>query len=149
MALQPPVSCIMPTRDRRAFVAQAVGYFLRQDYAERELIVVDDGGDAVADLIPEDPAIRYLWLPAGHSLGAKRNLACEQARGALIVHWDDDDWMADWRIGYQVRNLLQQRADVCGLDTLLFYDPWSDRAWRYAYPDGFRGLRVCSDVSFA
>ena len=50
----------MPTHNRRPFVAQAIVYFLRQDYPNRELIIVDDGTDPVADLIPDDPRIRYL-----------------------------------------------------------------------------------------
>jgi len=40
--MQPLISCIMPTRDRRAFALQAVRYFLRQDYPQVELIIVDD-----------------------------------------------------------------------------------------------------------
>lgn len=99
-------SCIMPTHDRRAFVPQAVGYFLRQDYIGRELIVVDDGTDPVQDLMPDDARIRYLRLEGKHTLGAKRNLACRESRGEVIVHWDDDDWMAPWRLSYQVENLL-------------------------------------------
>ena len=35
------VSCIMPTYDRRKFVPQAIKYFLRQDYQNTELIVLD------------------------------------------------------------------------------------------------------------
>jgi glycosyltransferase involved in cell wall biosynthesis len=48
----------MPTRNRRRFVSQAIGYFLRQDYPNKELVVVDDGEDAVANLIPPDCRIR-------------------------------------------------------------------------------------------
>ena len=54
----------MPTRNRRAFVGQAIAYFQRQDYPARELIIVDDGDDPVGDLIPpDDPRIRYVALP--------------------------------------------------------------------------------------
>ena len=114
---QPLASCIMPTADRRTFVPQAIAYFLRQDYPNRELIVVDDGTDAVADLIPPDPRIRYIRLARKQTLGAKRNLACQEAWGETIVHWDDDDWMAPWRLSYQMVSLLKQQADICGLDT--------------------------------
>jgi len=37
---EPLVSCIMPTANRRAFVPHAIRYFLRQDYAQRELVVL-------------------------------------------------------------------------------------------------------------
>ena len=46
----PLVSCIMPTADRRRFVPQAIRNFLAQDYAERELVILDDGADSIADL---------------------------------------------------------------------------------------------------
>jgi glycosyltransferase involved in cell wall biosynthesis len=124
----------MPTHNRRPFVAQAIVYFLRQDYPNRELIIVDDGTDPVADLIPDDPRIRYLHQEHTSTLGAKRNMACQQAQGNIIAHWDDDDWMASWRLRYQVDTLLQEHADICGLDRLFFYDPASHQAWQYVYP---------------
>jgi glycosyltransferase involved in cell wall biosynthesis len=54
----PLVSCIMPTFNRRPFVPQAIRYFLAQDYPEKEFIIVDDGADSVADLVPDDPRVR-------------------------------------------------------------------------------------------
>jgi glycosyltransferase involved in cell wall biosynthesis len=124
----------MPTANRRSFVSQAIAYFRRQDYVSKELVIVDDGGDCVADLIPGVRQIKYLRLEKKQSLGAKRNLACTLASGALICHWDDDDWIAPWRIGYQVRQLLQVKADVGGLKRLYFYDPFGGRSYRYDYP---------------
>jgi glycosyltransferase involved in cell wall biosynthesis len=130
----PRASCIMPTRDRRPFVPRAIAHFLGQDDADAELIVVDDGADAVADLIPADPRIRYLRLAAQRSIGAKRNLACEQARGEIVLHWDDDDWMAPRRLRVQVEALLGAGADVCGLPRLYYHDPAAGLAWEYACP---------------
>ncbi len=130
----PLVSCIMPTYNRRPFVARAIAYFLRQDYEPKELIVVDDGADRVADQIPTDPRVRYIALPQRLPLGAKRNLACEQAHGEFIAHWDDDDWHGPRRLSYQVGTLQNAAADVCGLNDPLFYDLRDQRAWRYLYP---------------
>jgi hypothetical protein len=87
---RPLVSCIMPTHKRPDFVPRALTYFLGQTYPSTELIVVDDWADGVADLMPADPRIRYIRLAARATIGAKRNLACEQARGSIIAHWDDD-----------------------------------------------------------
>lgn len=130
---QPLVSCIMPTYNRRAFVSRAIELFLRQDYPRKELIVVDDGSDCIRDLLPADARVRYLRLDHRATVGAKRNLACEQASGTIIAHWDDDDWHAPHRLTYQVGELLQARADLCGINVLLFYDARSGRAWRYSY----------------
>lgn len=130
------VSCIMPTRDRRPFVGRAVAQFLAQDYPDRELVVVDDGDDAIGDLLPPDPRVRLLRVERRMTIGAKRNLACESAAGDILVHWDDDDWMAARRITYQARALDAQQADVCGLSRLFFYDATARRAWEYVYPTG-------------
>lgn len=136
----------MPTRDRRAFVAQAVHYFLRQDYPDTELIVVDDGYDKVGDLMPDDPRIRYLRLPAVQSVGAKRNVACQHATGKIIAHWDDDDWSAPGRLRVQVSALLGSGADVCGLSEVLHYRPLRGDAWLYRAGDARPAVAGCSIV---
>ena len=128
------VSCLMPTADRRSFVPTAIRQFLEQDYPDRELVVLDDGQDPVGDLIPADPRIRYLRLPRRLILGEKRNLAAREARGQILVHWDDDDWMAPWRLSYQVKRLVESGADLCGLDRVWFLEHEGHRAWQYVYP---------------
>jgi glycosyltransferase involved in cell wall biosynthesis len=130
----PLVSCIMPTRDRRELVPHAIRQFLGQDWPDAELIVVDDGDDKVADLMPQDPRVRYLALAGRRTVGAKRNLACAEARGEVILHWDDDDWMAERRIRYQVEALLAAKADLCGLPRLYFHEPASGRTWQFTSP---------------
>ncbi len=130
----PLVSCIMPTYNRRAFVKRAISYFLHQDYAHKELIIVDDGTDSISDLVPLDGRIHYIRLPEKTTVGAKRNLACEHARGSIIVHWDDDDWYAPHRLHYQAEALLREGTDICGTTTLLYYDAQRGRAWQYVYP---------------
>ena len=148
----PLVSCIMPTYNRRSFVPKAIAYFLRQDYAQRELIIVDDGTDPISDIVPQDQRIRYIRQEPKSTLGAKRNLACKEAKGEIIVHWDDDDWMAPGRLSYQVTSLLKEQADLCGLNTVLFYDPRAERAWQYMYPKGDRpwvaGGTLCYTKAF-
>lgn len=147
---RPDVSCIMPTFNRRRFVARALDHFLRQDYGLKELIVVDDGTDAVEDLIPRDDRIRYVRLKERWTIGAKRNLACAMARGGILVHWDDDDWMADRRLTCQMEQLGQ--ADICGLARVLFFDPVRENAWEYVYPGTTKpwvhGATLCYRKSF-
>lgn len=133
---KPLVSCIMPTFDRRAFIPQAVGCFLAQDYPNLELVVVDDGNDPIADLLPSDPRIVYLRLGSRMSVGAKRNYACERARGEIIVHWDDDDWYPPSRVRVQAGALVERGADVCGTSLLYYYDRSREQAWIYQYSGG-------------
>lgn len=127
------VSCIMPTCNRRRFIPQAIRCFLRQDYLNLELVVVDDGTDSVADCMPADPRIRYFRLDQKLTVGAKRNFACAQARGEFIVHWDDDDWYPTSRIRAQMSALLSSSADVCGSSRVYFYAPATEQSWEYRY----------------
>ena len=124
----------MPTADRRRFVPRAIHYVLAQDYPNRELLILDDGADAVADLVPDDPRVRYVRLEPGLTLGEKRNECVRRAAGDLIMHWDDDDWMSPRRVRYQVETLLAGRAEVCGLTRMLFYELATGRVWLYDYP---------------
>jgi hypothetical protein len=127
--LAPLVSCIMPTADRRQFVERALWYFRRQDYPNKQLVVVDDGQDRVQDLVAGDPAIQYLGLDPGATLGEKRNLAVAASRGAIIVHWDDDDWYDPTRLSYQVAPLVADRADFTALRMSFLYDLATDSLW--------------------
>jgi glycosyltransferase involved in cell wall biosynthesis len=132
------VSCIMPTCNRRAFVPYAIGFFLQQDYGNKELVVVDDGTDVVEDIIPDDSRIRYIRIKKYMTLGEKRNYCIRESRGNLIMHWDDDDWMAPNRISYQVGELLKNQAEVCGLQKMLYYEISSGKCWLYRYPTNAR-----------
>lgn len=138
-AEQPLVSCVMPTTARRRlFVPQAIRYFQQQDYPNKELLVVDDGVEPIADVVPEDPQVRYIRLEGTRTLGTKRNLCVEAASADLIMHWDDDDWISSKRISYQMEALLRAGAEICGQRQMIFYELASGRAWLYEYPAGQR-----------
>jgi glycosyltransferase involved in cell wall biosynthesis len=131
---QPLVSCIMPTADRRRFVPLAIQNFMQQDYPNRELIILDDGQDNVADVVTTDPRVKYMRLPQRQALGAKRNYCVRASQGPLIMHWDDDDWAAPHRIRYQVEAMQRERAEVCGLRQMLFHNLADQQTWLYSYP---------------
>jgi hypothetical protein len=131
---EPLISCILPTYNRRGFLPHAIHYFLRQDYPNKELLVVDDGPDPVGDLIPQHPLIRYVRLPQKVTLGAKLNLCCTEVRGPFIAQWDDDDWYGRDRLSRQLHALRRTNADVCGISDLLYYDIRRGSGHRYVYP---------------
>jgi glycosyltransferase involved in cell wall biosynthesis len=137
--MKPPyVSCIMPTANRQKFIPIAVDYFLNQDFRDAELIIVDDGIESVASLLPDHSRIKYFYTPPLGSIGLKRNYACEKAQGDIIMHWDDDDWYAhDW-ISRQLKVLENSDADICGLDHITFFSPLVGKYWQYADQKGER-----------
>jgi glycosyltransferase involved in cell wall biosynthesis len=142
----------MPTANRRHFIPSAIRLFHTQDYANKQLLIVDDGEDSVADLIPLHPQITYIRKEGRSRVGAKRNFACDIARGEIILHWDDDDWYAPWRIRYQVEALESESFDICGIDRVFFADTADEEAWEYVYPRGTAqwvcGATLCYRKSF-
>jgi glycosyltransferase involved in cell wall biosynthesis len=138
----------MPTYNRRAFVPHAIRYFLRQDYPEKELIILDDGTDSIRDLIPDHPALRYYRLPEKITLGAKMNMACKLAKGNIIANWDDDDWYAQRRLSYQATAMKQPSTFICGINRLLYFDLGSKDTYEYIYPANQRTWMLGSSLCF-
>ncbi|MCI0488061.1 MAG: glycosyltransferase family 2 protein [Blastocatellia bacterium] len=121
MSVSPPqmmVSCMVPTRNRCRFASQAIWYFLRQDYPQKELIALDDGDACVGNLIPNDERIRYVRLEHRLMVGAKRNLGCRMSRGGLIAHRGDDNRMSSERLSIQATQLMESDALACGARNL-------------------------------
>lgn len=128
----PLVSCVMPTKDRREFIPAAIECWLRQTYENKELVIVDDGEDPIADLVPTDERIRYFFRKVRrNTTGKKRNLCNELSRGEIICHFDDDDWSSPERIQFQVDLLDKSGRPATGFNMLLFWDCLKSRALRY------------------
>jgi GT2 family glycosyltransferase len=90
----PRVSVIIPTRNRRVLVQEAVESVRRQTYPNWELIVVDDCSedDTWAWLSSlGDPRIRAIRLERHSERSAARNRGLEEARGEWVLFLDDDD----------------------------------------------------------
>jgi len=129
----PLVSAIMPTRGRRGWAADAVRMFKEQTYPNKELVIIDDRMEPSFVNAIIEPGIVY----KKHSritVGGKRNLACSQASGHIIVHWDSDDVYRRDRIEHQVAMLLGNDVDLVGYNELDFED--ADTGARYLYVAG-------------
>jgi glycosyltransferase involved in cell wall biosynthesis len=86
------VSCIMPTRDRPKFVAQALRGFLQQTHPLAELVVIDDGEQPIGNMCAALPGVVYLRLDKRTPTGTKMNIGIEHARGSILQKLDDDDY---------------------------------------------------------
>lgn len=138
----PLVSAICPTKNRPQFLAQAIQDFLEQDYPAKELVIVDDG-ESIQHLIPEDAPVLYIRTVSA-TVGRKRNIACQMARGSIIVHWDDDDLYFRHRITEQVQALDDTGADITGYSDMLFVDEVNKRAWQFMGPEDYAvGVSFC------
>lgn len=125
----PLVTCIMPTCERQEFLPTAIRYFLQQDYPNTELVIVDDSAEPAYGLIPDNKNIKYFYSKVKERIGIKRNKACNNANGEIIIHWDDDDWYAEDWISHQVKTLLKSNADICGLNQIQFHSIEDNIYW--------------------
>ena len=117
---------MMVTRNRARLAARAVRCFARQTWADKELLILDDGEeDYAAILAPyrDQIAIRYERLAADpeRKLGGLRNLALDRAGGDVIAQWDDDEWYHPERLAVQATALEQRTLDACLLECTLVH----------------------------
>ena len=115
----PLISCIMPTAGRAVYVARSIEMFLKQDYPNKELVIVYNHEDDLPKM--EMPESVRLIRAKTKIIGAKRNEACRQSYGAIITHWDDDDIYNKNRLSVQAMPILTGEANITGLKNFLFY----------------------------
>lgn len=109
--MAPMVSCILVTRNRAPFVAQALKYFRAQTYPNRELIVVDDGESSVASMCADSDVV-YLRMNHPTPTGEKLNIGIEHARGRILQKLDDDDYYGPEFLSTAVSHLQPRRGNV-------------------------------------
>ncbi len=103
---EPLISAVIPTYNYGRFVGDAVRSVLEQTYANREVIVVDDGStdDTRARLAPYLDRIRYVYQE-NQGLSAARNTGIRTATGDWIALLDSDDLWHSRKLELQVRYL--------------------------------------------
>jgi len=114
---KPFVSICTPTFNRRPFIPIMFECFRNQTYPKNrmEWIIVDDGTDKIEDLIKTSsiPQIKYISLPTKITLGEKRNVMHQHAKGSIIVYMDDDDYYPPERVKHAVDTLLANPRALC------------------------------------
>ena len=121
------VSVITPTRDRDRFLKNALAYFRSQDYTNIEWLILDDShqpAEWLDDLSGE--TIFYQHMDRQITVGEKRNILIEKARGETIIQFDDDDYYAQNYVSSMVSALTELGADLINLRGWFLYDVRSD-----------------------
>ncbi len=93
------VSVILTTFDRPELLIRALRSVLQQTYCNIEVIVVNDCGQQVEDLVTgvaNGANVQYIRHGVNRGPSAARNTALRCARGEIIAYLDDDDiYLAD------------------------------------------------------
>jgi glycosyltransferase involved in cell wall biosynthesis len=105
-ARPPLVSAIIIAHNNQATIAEAIDSMLAQDFADREVVVVDDGStDRTRDRIESyGNAVHRIFQENRGSAGA-RNTGIRNARGKYAAFLDGDDVVAPGRLRLQAAAL--------------------------------------------
>lgn len=111
------VSVIITTYNRRRFLREAVLSVLKQDYQDRELIVVDDGSTDDSHNEVEDLLVTYIRKENG-GISSARNKGIEAARGEYVAFLDVDDLWKKNKLSTQISQMKAQDYSVSYTDEI-------------------------------
>jgi GT2 family glycosyltransferase len=115
----PRITVLMTTYNGAATIAASVDSVLAQNFADFELVVVDDGStDATPDILAgyRDPRIRPIKLARNCGIVAARNRGFMVARGSYLAALDHDDLSHPDRLARQSA-YLDENPDVVLIGT--------------------------------
>jgi glycosyltransferase involved in cell wall biosynthesis len=113
--VMPFISICTPTFNRRPFILNLIKCVDSQTYPKdkMEWIIVDDGTDKIEDLVSDHPLVSYFKFDKKLTLGKKRNVMHNKARGSIIVYMDDDDYYPPERVSHAVETLIKNPTVLC------------------------------------
>jgi glycosyltransferase involved in cell wall biosynthesis len=104
------ISCLTLTYGRPHVLEEAVESFLRQDYQNKELIILNDMPEQ--EIIFNHPQVKVFNLKERFkTLGDKRNKSVELASGDILTSWDDDDISLPWRVS-QIAKAFEDNSEI-------------------------------------
>lgn len=90
-ATLPLVSIVVRTKDRLRFLARALQSCAAQTYPNIEVVIVNDGGVAIDDVLPIYPSARVLVHAVCQGVGKALAAGLAAATGTYVGELDDDD----------------------------------------------------------
>jgi len=109
--MKPAVSVIISTHNRREFVREAIESVLKQDFADYEIIVVDDGStDGTEEALRASKDITYCYQENRGVSGA-RNQGLKIARGKFISFLDSDDLWTPKKLTIQTE-VMEKKPEI-------------------------------------
>jgi len=118
----PSISIVTPSFDREIFLPQIYECICKQTKTDWEWIVIDDSTEPSAFINSlSNPKINYIHSKTRLTIGDKRNLCTDLAKGEYIVHFDDDEYYAPHYIDSMIQLLKLQQADILKLSGFFIY----------------------------
>lgn len=89
----PVVSVLIPTFNRPQYLYEALASVLSQSYTNLQVIVINDGGEDVSDMVNSsgDPRLTFINRKENRGKAFSLNEALNRAEGKYVAYLDDDD----------------------------------------------------------
>jgi glycosyltransferase involved in cell wall biosynthesis len=89
----PVVTVLVPTFNRRRYFAEALASVVCQSYRNLQIILINDGGEDVSDIVNSFGDQRLMFIDRKENRGKAHSLneALAQAEGKYVAYLDDDD----------------------------------------------------------
>jgi len=118
------VSILVPTHNRKWLLPRTLSSLVSQSYSNLEIIVVNDAGEDVQEVVDKfnDPRIKYFQNERNLGLAGTRNVAMQHATGDYICLLDDDDIYLNYAIEFRLYMMHKLNAEIVYTRSLL--DHW-------------------------
>ena len=118
--MEPTVSIIVPVFNGEKTLERCVESILSQQYADWELLLVDDGSadqsGALCDGFAQRDSRVRVFHQENAGVSAARNLALDNARGVYLQFLDSDDWITPDATSALVRAAEGNQCDLVVAD---------------------------------
>lgn len=115
------VSVIVPVYNVEQYIEKCLDSICGQDYANLQIILVDDGSADASGAICDryarkDGRIQVIHQKNG-GLSAARNAGMDRAEGDYLVFVDSDDWIERDMVSYMLHRIEKEEAQmaICGM----------------------------------
>jgi glycosyltransferase involved in cell wall biosynthesis len=124
---KPLVSVLVPTYNRKWLLGRTLKSVLTESYKNVEIVLVNDAGEDVQDIVTElnDPRIKYFQNEKNLDLAGTRNAALRHATGDYICLLDDDDIHLPYTLEFRMYMMKKLGAEV--VYTRALQDIWEKR----------------------
>jgi glycosyltransferase involved in cell wall biosynthesis len=121
---EPLVSVLVPTYNRKWLLPRTLNSLLEQSYKNIEIVLVNDFGEDVQDIVDNlnDTRIKYIKNESNLGLAGTRNVALRNCNGKYISLLDDDDIYLKYAIEFRMHMIKNLNAEIVYTRSLL--DHW-------------------------
>ena len=127
--MNPTVTIIMATYNRAHFIVETLHSIQKQTFENWECLIVDDGGtdntfEVIGPIIAADTRFKFSKRPEAYKKGLPgcRNYGLDNAKGAYIIFFDDDDYIHPNNLQITLQVIESEKVDFCHYQKLAYSD---------------------------